>query len=173
MSLDPHILDLLDQTTKQYKICEMAVQGLTNAQIAEHLGMTKSYVRSAKTKAKKYAAKRGYSPEYDMNHPTADGFVVKGVSTLYGDEGQIKQQWVKTDLDKQAYMESIKELVESYVEQLPIFETKPYIKTYKSEDLMAVYPLGDPHIGMKAYKEETGENWDLEDGTGSFLWNLR
>ena len=168
MSLDPKILDLIDPNTRQYKVCELAAQGLTNAEVAEKLGIGKSYVRSAKTKAKKYAAKRGYAPEHDMSHPTADGFVVKGVSTLYGDDGQVKQQWVKTDIDKQAYMESIKELVDSYVEQLPTFEAKLYSKTYKSSDLMAVYPLGDPHIGMKAYKEETGEDWDLQKAQEAF-----
>ena len=162
MSLDPQILNLLDKSTRQYTVCELSVQGLTNAEIAEKLGVGKSYVRSAKTKAKKYAAKRGYAPDHDMSHPTADGFVVKGVSTLYGDDGQVKQQWVKTDIDKQAYMESIKELVESYVEQLPIFETKPYCPSVAAEDLMAVYPLGDPHIGMLAYREETGDDWDLK-----------
>jgi hypothetical protein len=163
MSLDPKILDLIDPNTRQYKVCELAAQGLTNAEVAEKLGIGKSYVRSAKTKAKKYAAKRGYAPDHDMSHPTADGFVVKGVSTLYGDDGQVKQQWVKTDIDKQAYMESIKELVDSYVEQLPIFETTTHESAYiASHDLMAVYPLGDPHIGMLAYKEEAGDDWDLQ-----------
>ena len=163
MSLDPRILDLIDQNTRQYQVCELAAQGLTNAEIAEKLGIGKSYVRSAKTKAKKYAAKRGYSPDHDMSHPTADGFVVKGVSTLYGDDGQVKQQWVKTDLDKQAHIESIKEIIDSYVEQLPIFEANPYNHTYMAADnLMAIYPLGDPHIGMLAYKEETGDDWNLE-----------
>ena len=62
MSLDPRILDLIDQNTRQYEVCKLAAQGLTNAEIAEKLGIGKSYVRSAKTKAKKYAAKRGYAP---------------------------------------------------------------------------------------------------------------
>jgi hypothetical protein len=162
MSLDPHILDLLDQTTKQYEICKMHVDGYSIQEIADQLGKTQSYVRSTFTKAKQIAAKRGYAPNYDMNHPTADGFVVKGVSTLYGDDGQVKQQWVKTDLDKQAFIENIKEIVAQYVEQLPVFEPKPYDLSYDPSDLMAVYPLGDPHVGMKAYKEETGEDWDLK-----------
>jgi hypothetical protein len=162
MSLDPKILEIIPQGTRQFEVCKLAAEGYTNNQIAEMLNIGKSHVRASKTKAKKLAAKRGYSPDYDMNHPTADGFLVKGVSTLYGDEGQIKQQWVKTDIDKQAYLESIKELVESYVEQLPVFEPMAISAVHQSEDMMAVYPLGDPHIGMLAYKEEVGDSWDLQ-----------
>ena len=162
MSLDPHILDLLDQTTKQYQICKMHVDGHSSKEIADQFGVTDSYIRSTFTKAKQMAAKRGYAPSYDMNHPTADGFVVKGVSTLYGDDGQVKQQWVKTDLDKQAFIENIKELIDQYIEQLPVFDPKPYNISYNVKDLMTIYPLGDPHIGMKAFKEETGEDWDLK-----------
>lgn len=162
MSLDPHILDLLDQTTKQYQMCKMHVDGLSSKEIAEQFGVSDSYVRSAFTKAKQMAAKRGYAPDYDMSHPTADGFVVKGVSTLYGDDGQVKQQWVKTDLDKQVFIENIKELIDQYIEQLPVFDPKPYNISYNVKDLMTIYPLGDPHIGMKAFKEETGEDWDLK-----------
>jgi hypothetical protein len=161
MSLDPHILDLLDQTTKQYQICKMHVDGHSSKEIADQFGVTDSYIRSTFTKAKQMAAKRGYSPDHDMNHPTADGFVVKGVSTLYGDDGQVKQQWVKTDLDKQVFIENIKELIDQYIEQLPVFDPKPYNISYNVKDLMTIYPLGDPHIGMKAFKEETGEDWDL------------
>ena len=29
-------------------------------------------------------------------------------------------------------------------------------------DLLTAYPIGDPHIGMYSWHEETGENWDLE-----------
>lgn len=162
MSLDPHILDLLDQTTKQYQMCKMHVDGHSSKEIAEQFGVSDSYVRSAFTKAKQMAAKRGYAPGYDMNHPTADGFVVKGVSTLYGDDGQVKQQWVKTDLDKQVFIENIKEIIDQYIEQLPVFDPKPYNISYNVKDLMTIYPLGDPHIGMKAFKEETGEDWDLK-----------
>ena len=162
MSLDPRILDLINQDTRQYEVCKLVVEGYTDIEISEKLGVGRSYVRSAKTKARQLAAKRGYSPEYDMSHPTADGFFVKGVSTLYGDDGQVKQQWVKTDIDRASFVEQTKELVQDLVQELPQFKPIPYEKTYASHDLMAVYPLGDPHIGMLAMKDEAGEDWDLK-----------
>ena len=161
MTLDPRILDLITPDTKQFEICKLAVDGLSTQEIMQKLNVGRSYVTSAKTKAKRLAAKRGYDPQYDLTHPTADGFFVKGVSTLYGDDGQIKQQWVKTDVDKAQFAEDMREVIEGLVENLPKFEPVPYDKTYTSEELMAVYPLGDPHIGVLAHKEETGQDWDL------------
>lgn len=162
MTLDPRILEFLDPTTRQYEICELASQGYSNNQIVDKLGLPRSRITSAKTKAKQTAIKRGYSPEYDMTHPTPDGFLVKGISTLYGEDGQLKQQWVKTDIDRQYFAESIRQLVAELADNLPKFKPVPYEHTTTSEELMAVYPLGDPHIGMLALKDEAGEDWDLQ-----------
>lgn len=98
----------------------------------------------------------------DSGNYVSSGELLKGSSTLYDDQGNIKLQWIKTDVEKQKAADTIRELIDSYVENLPTFEKKSYEVTYASEDLMAVYPLGDPHIGMKAYKEESGDDWDLQ-----------
>jgi hypothetical protein len=104
--------------------------------------------------------KKGLLP-LDSGNYVSSGEILKGSSTLYNSDGSIKLQWVKTDVEKQAFLDSIKELVDSYVEELPKFKHKPYEVSHASEDLLAVYPLGDPHVGMKAYKDEAGDDWDL------------
>ena len=131
MSLDTAILDLINKETRQYEVCKLATEGYSDIDISEMLGVGRSYVRSAKTKARQLAAKRGYAPEYDMSHPTADGFFVKGVSTLYGDDGQVKQQWVKTDIDSASFVEQTKELVQDLVQELPQFKPIPSVYTYR------------------------------------------
>jgi hypothetical protein len=103
---------------------------------------------------------RGLLP-LDSGNYVSSGEVLKGSSTLYDEEGNIKLQWVKTDVEKTNQLDALKELVEELAEHLPVFDKKPYEKSYTSSDLMAVYPLGDPHIGMKAYKDEAGDDWDL------------
>lgn len=97
----------------------------------------------------------------DSGNVVSSGEILKGSSTLYDDEGNVKLQWVKTHVEKQATMNTIQELVDMYVEQLPKFKKTDFLKTNTSEDLLAVYPLGDPHIGMGAYKDESGDDWDL------------
>jgi hypothetical protein len=41
------------------------------------------------------------------------------------------------------------------------------------EDLLAVYPLGDPHIGMLAWAPESGEHFDLKIATRELLTCVR
>ena len=98
----------------------------------------------------------------DSGNQVSVGELLKGSSTLYDEEGNIKLQWVKSDVEKQTILDMLKELVDDYATNLPQFEKTPCEAIHTSKDLMAVYPLGDPHIGMKAYKEEAGEDWDLE-----------
>jgi hypothetical protein len=104
---------------------------------------------------------RGILP-LDSGNYVSSGEILKGSSTLYDEDGNIKLQWVKTDVEKESQTEALRELVESLVNDLPKLKKKPFEKTFTSEDLMAVYPLGDPHVGMKAYKDEAGDNWDLK-----------
>jgi hypothetical protein len=98
----------------------------------------------------------------DSGNYVSSGEILKGSSTLYDEDGNVKVQWVKTDRDKQDVLDDVRSVIDAYVEGLPKFKKVEYDVTYASSDLMAVYPLGDPHIGMKAYKEESGENWDLK-----------
>lgn len=44
---------------------------------------------------------------------------------------------------------------------------------HTDEDLIALYPLGDPHIGMLAWSPETGENFDLKIATRELLTCVR
>jgi hypothetical protein len=104
---------------------------------------------------------RGILP-LDSGNYVSSGEILKGSSTLYDEDGNIKLQWVKTDVEKESQTEALRELVENLIEDLPKFKKKPFEKSFTSKDLMAIYPLGDPHVGMKAYKDEAGDDWDLK-----------
>lgn len=104
---------------------------------------------------------RGVLP-LDSGNYVSSGELLKGSSTLYDEDGNIKLQWVKTDVEKESQADALRELVDSLVDDLPKFKKVDFNKSFTSQDLMAVYPLGDPHIGMKAYKDEAGDNWDLK-----------
>lgn len=103
---------------------------------------------------------RGVLP-LDSGNYVSTGEVLQGSSTLYDEAGEIKLQWVKTDVLKETQLETLRELVDSLVVELPQFKSVGYQKPYASKELMAIYPLGDPHVGMKAYKDEAGDDWDL------------
>lgn len=86
---------------------------------------------------------------------------VKGVSTLYGAEGEVKQQWVKTDQDAEQRLRAIIQGVkDAFLNAEPVPRIAPP-KTVDS-DLLTLYPIGDAHFGMHAWGDETGDDFDLK-----------
>lgn len=96
--------------------------------------------------------KNGYLPE---------GHDVKGVSVLYGADGEIKQQWVKSDRKKEDAIHALNLAVESLKKDIPRQKRiLPPIDTDK--DLMSCYVCTDYHFGMLAWGQETYDSdWDI------------
>lgn len=133
----------------------------TVAGAAKAVGITeRSAFRRLQT-IRRQAANQGFSPDHDMAHTVPDPFRVKGVSTLYGDDGSIKAQWVKSQNDHKLSPEEFAAAIEESFEGF-----KGAVRPRKApanciEDQLTVYPLGDPHIGMYAWAAECGEDFDL------------
>lgn len=92
-------------------------------------------------------------------HPAPQGHTVKGVSTMYDAGGNIAAQWVKTALGPslESIAEAIRDALDGYSAPPP--SNPPSAPTDAS--LATVYPLADWHIGLLAWHEEAGEDWDL------------
>lgn len=150
-------------TARQAEVLDALKDGSTVNQAAEKLGIAERRVYKNLQALKKNAAKQGYSPENDMNNPVPDGFIVSGVSTYYNDEGQPTGQWVKSKLKEEHRLAELREAIDEAVEEYR-GKAKP-VKAPKlkkvDEDLVLAIPIGDPHIGMYAWAEETGEDFDL------------
>ena len=107
------------------------------------------------------AALRGWSPAHNVTSPCPPGYHLKGTSTLLDGDGEVKVQWVKTDKDKTAEFEVAKQIyadLSEDVKRLPAIK-----KPAKCDDeLLNFYVLTDCHIGMLAWGEEGGRDWDLK-----------
>lgn len=128
---------------------------------AKELSIARGTIGKAIESLKKRAAKAGYSPEHDMTHTVPDGFLVKGVSTMYNKEGGIAAQWVKSAIDRDRQEAIMREAFEAMADSLPRVEPRPEPTGEFDSNLMACYPIGDAHIGMLSWPEETGEDWNL------------
>jgi hypothetical protein len=111
---------------------------------------------------KMQAAVRGHAPEHDMVQEVPNPFIVKGISTYYDKEGKPKGQWVKSSLDQQQYTEIMEAVVRGMSSDIP--PAKPISAPQGcDDDLLAIYPLGDPHAGLYSAIKETGSHFDLAE----------
>lgn len=108
------------------------------------------------------AVQQGYSPEHDMIHTVPEGLSISGVSTLYTGDGQVSQQWVKSDKDKQKLAEQLLGYAETLADSVKGLAKPVQSPAPGRDDLMCIIPVGDPHFGMYSWAAETGEDFDLD-----------
>ena len=150
-------------TERQCEIIDAYNEAGSASKAAQLLGCVPSLVTQAIRGAKKRAAKMGYAPDAAMTHPVPEPFSVKGVSTLYKEDGSVAAQWVKTDRDKNRAEDAIREFVEWLCEDVKGRSQPVKAPAHTADNLLAVYPMGDPHFGLYAWAEETGEDFDLDE----------
>jgi hypothetical protein len=112
------------------------------------------------------AKRRGFEPKCQALLPgdkaaPGPGLALRGTSTLYGEDGKAKLQWVKTSVDQQRMEETQRAALKALCEEikpLPIVKAPRHL----NKELATLYTMTDCHVGMLAWDKETGEDWDLE-----------
>ena len=112
------------------------------------------------------AVARGFEPKVQAllagdKAAASEGHALKGTSTLYGDDGRVKLQWVKNDRDIEQLQEAQRAVLKALCEQLPPLPKIAGPK-HADADLATLYTLTDCHVGMLAWDRETGADWDLK-----------
>ena len=126
-------------------------------------GSWSNYTRALR-QVKARAARAGYAPECDTTHKVPEGYRLRGTSSLYvAGQAEPAMQWVKTTIDDERREELLREMIAGLCEALKRESPKPAPKA-SNLDLCAVYPVGDHHLGMYAWDEEAGGNYDLDEG---------
>lgn len=129
---------------------------------ARAMGLNLRTVQRALDQLELRAARSGVSPKHDMVHPAAPGFVVKGTSTYYDEDGKVRAQWVKTREDSPNSVDLRQAFLDAFIDDIPRLTAVKPGATDVMPDSLNVYVYGDPHIGMRAWSEETGEDHDLQ-----------
>ena len=160
MAIDPELRQFA--TEQQLRHIDAIEHYGSGRAAAAALGLSHNTLNEAMRRLYKSAALRGYSPKHDMVHTVPDGFAVKGVSTYYDKDGKARGQWVKSTQDAAAREEILRAMVEGLKDEItPIAPRHAPLKS--DDDLLTIYPIGDPHAGLYAWKEETGVAFDLRE----------
>lgn len=160
-NLDPGLREYATDT--QWRRLEALQECGSHRKAAKALGCQKSAITRALAAVRKKAAAHGYAPEHGWQHPVPQGFHVKGVSTLRDmASGDAIVQWEKSERDKEDQEQVIREFAEALSADLPQIKPRKACPVDTNSSWMSVIPMGDPHFGMYAWQDETGEDFDLE-----------
>jgi hypothetical protein len=131
------------------------------ADAAQALGCAETAVKQTRNLVRNLAAARGFSPEHDYTRPVPEGFVAKGVSTYYNKDGQVSGQWVKSSIDGDKARALAELAIAALTEDIRGTSTRIKAPAACMDDLLVVYPFGDPHFGMYAWSLEAGDDFDV------------
>jgi DNA-binding transcriptional regulator YdaS (Cro superfamily) len=148
-------------TEKQKEYIDAINECGSNRKAAKKLGINPACIDQGMKSVRKKAALAGYSPEHDMTRVVPSPFTVKGISTYYNAEGKASGQWVKSTVDADKREQFMLEAIEALKEDIPkLAATLP--PPLGNDKLLNCYVITDYHMGMLAWDEECGENWDLK-----------
>lgn len=160
---------------------------MSDSQIMEYLYLGKSVreISRLSGKSRHYIALIKAKLNIDSRVPTLDVVVrdevesknvipsgVIGKSTLYDSEGKIKSQWVREKTGVIGIEEMIAVMREGFGVKSGVSEPLDrgvYPGGESEGDYLTVYAIGDPHIGMYAWGEECGEDWDCNKAEKALL----
>ncbi|SEL11604.1 hypothetical protein SAMN05216359_105252 [Roseateles sp. YR242] len=163
--MTPAEFDLLTEfaTAREREILEAVALHGTQRRAAEVLGVSKSAVSNAFDHARKRAARKGHAPGHFVSG-VAPGYLMGKVTVQRAKDGAVERTWERQSPEQAAQQEALRAGLEAMAAELP--RVKPRRPAANddaySSHLMACYPIGDAHIGMMSWPEETGEAWDLK-----------
>ena len=166
--MDHPLVQFCESDLQRTIVQEVIVKGRPLTQVAKEHNSSERAARHSKQRLLAKAAKQGYSPDHDWNHPVPDGHKIKGVSTFYDEDGKPVRQWVKSQTDEQRQFQILVERLEKSIEGLKTFKpTKPPATV--DDDLASLLTITDFHLGMYAWEAETGDDWDMQIARDVFL----
>lgn len=143
-------------TDEELKDC--LAKGMITAEIAAEYGLSMRVVQIRK----KRLAKKGLGHGRDVSHIVPDGYRVKGTSALTDAAGNIKLQWVKTDVDNERQLELMRAVVEGMCSAIVPLPSVPLSQRKVDKKLLNLYTVSDFHLGMLSWADETGADWDMK-----------
>jgi len=160
-------MTLLDfcNTERQEMIIDLHLKGLASRKISKKLGIDDAGVRAVIRKVKLTAADAGYAPEFGRTHVVPANQVISGYSDLvrYPDDdpfGRITG-WIKTNRKIVDQLADAQVVVEAMAAEVTPCQPVVYKGNSKQKHHFTVIPIGDPHIGLRTWSKEVGEDWDV------------
>lgn len=149
-------------TTHELHYAEMLQDGRSVMDIALHFSVDPATVRASMKRLLNRASLKGFAPDSGVTVDILPTHNIGKVTTLYGPDGEKKLEWVAQHRDDGLNPEKVLEIYQQmFAGSIQPIAPVPQPQYICDVDLLAVYPIGDAHVGMLAWHEETGEDFDL------------
>lgn len=102
----------------------------------------------------------GTAPEFGLYESAAIGTIMGKVTVQRNAAGEVLQTWARYSPDDALRAEAMRAAIDAMAADLPRVKPRKAKGAWRT-DLLTVYPIGDPHVGMYSWREETGDDWDL------------
>ncbi len=146
-------------TDHQREIIKLYMKGLSGADIARKKGVKSTNINRAIRKIKERAANAEEIPAWELEGKTAENLSLDGASHLKRlSNGELV--WLKYKKGQREQEAAIVDYIDNITSEIP---ARPEIKSYQpgSSELANLYTFTDYHIGMLAWHEEGGADWDI------------
>lgn len=155
-----HLIERLAPTQRRY--VEGIRSGLSGREMCVKYDVHERTIWRMLARCRELFATWGYTPSFDATRFVDPGQRITGKSTYTRDD-EGNPVWVKTREDKQLQTSHlIQEAIAATCASIkPI---KPIIRATKTQpiaDLCSVYTITDYHLGMYAWEDEAGADWDM------------
>lgn len=128
---------------------------------AARFGVNPRAITLALERVKAKAARQGYAPGH-FTGGVAPGFSTGKVTVAVNARtGEVERYWQRQHPDAQQMEAAMRAAVDALKEEIEPCAAVP-APTATADNLLNLYPITDYHLGMLAWGEETGSDWDME-----------
>lgn len=156
-------------TENQLSYVTSYIELKSNKKVAKLYQRNESSIRRSLKSVKNKFTLRSNAVPANMNDPLPEALNVKGTSTMYDQDGNRRMHWVKTERGREEIYQDLVDSMSDLAQELPKIPKSKRESNKVDPELLTVYPLGDPHIGLLCYTPEVGQDWDLEIAESIFL----
>lgn len=133
-----------------------ALNGRTVTEAASILGLHPRRVAEHKARL----AKIGIAPEHGLTVPAPEAFAMGKVTVQRNEKGEVTNTWARYSPDVEKQLEAMRAAVKAMSRELKP-EQALAAPPVTLAHLLNCYVITDYHLGMNAWGEETGADWDM------------
>lgn len=159
MTFDDKLRELA--TPRQIEMLDARAQHGSFHAAAKALGVSAGTVQKSIRGLERRAARAGLAPGHFVSG-VAPGYAMGKVTVQRGADGSVERTWERQSPDQQQQWALLQDFASMLGEGIKGLAPVSKAPRGHANELLCVYPWGDPHFGMYAWWQDAGADFDLD-----------